>query len=907
MRFFYILIFIVLSLNLTAQSTAAKRTKANQLYRDARIFRSDKAFEQSNILLRNALPIFQELKMWSKYLSAIETMAENFTNLEKSDSLKYYWEFLAGESVRFIGKNNRFELNAYNALAEYYTFNEQYDYALALLDKALSHIKSKALGREAPLTSVYTNIALIYEEQQLFDRALEMFETAEKSIIKKASEPTVTAKLYFSFARTLWEIGEFEKALEKSERAAQIYASLYSPNSKKSVELLLLQSEIYAASSKLPQAEKAANEALRMLTLLSSDPVLQIKAMSRLATILELGNKVDEAERNLILALSLAEKSFGKKHPGLAMLYHQLAEIAFKKSDYKAALSYAENGMAAVYLDKPSICLSSLKMLKLLKMSIAASITLGNLDAQMMENKVLDFLNNSNRDYLPLKFEAEFRQVNKALCAIMVDFFIQNNPEKAIFWAELSKQVSRRSLLHIEEPSSILWGQNDSILFEIRYFKLQKLMLLHEIEQALDKRLKNELQNAVDKWTDFDGKLKLSLAEIQRKYPDYYQRFLSFDFNYLSEIKSSLKEALMLVFVEGENDYYRLAVDNNKITGSKIDKKSVNSLLLKMMELFAKPSGKEQFELSALHKLLMPDIKDESIKQIIIVPDGQLWNLPFELLGSDAKKLVINKYALRYIWSVGDLLRKSTAKGKDLCFFTTNYKKQPNNKFSQFQSAYKEAKLWTAKLNANKYRRAIIGDYELNQNASETHLLKKNISNFAILHLAYFAEPDLRNPISSKLLTSFMPDSLNDAVFYLNELSARSMPISLLNLNIPAPKSGFNDAMAAKLLAFEAAGAESIIWTSLEVETKVYSQLMIAYYKNLAKGLTKTEALRQAKLALINKYPLVCASIRLYGQEGTVEIRAKFPFPWFWSGLALALLLFLLIWYLRSKSSSEEA
>lgn len=55
---------------------------------------------------------------------------------------------------------------------------------------------------------------------------------------------------------------------------------------------------------------------------------------------------------------------------------------------------------------------------------------------------------------------------------------------------------------------------------------------------------------------------------------------------------------------------------------------------------------------------------------------------------------------------------------------------------------------------------------------------------------------------------------------------------------------------------FERAGARSVIasfWLAKDQETK---QLMIVFYQNLKKGMTKGEALRQAKLSLIDKHSL---------------------------------------------------
>jgi CHAT domain-containing protein len=52
------------------------------------------------------------------------------------------------------------------------------------------------------------------------------------------------------------------------------------------------------------------------------------------------------------------------------------------------------------------------------------------------------------------------------------------------------------------------------------------------------------------------------------------------------------------------------------------------------------------------------------------------------------------------------------------------------------------------------------------------------------------------------------------------------------------------------------------LWLAKDEETK---KLMIAFYQNLNQGMTKGEALRQAKLSLIDKHPLYRSPFILIG------------------------------------------
>ncbi|WP_369831799.1 CHAT domain-containing protein [Chlorogloea sp. CCALA 695] len=158
---------------------------------------------------------------------------------------------------------------------------------------------------------------------------------------------------------------------------------------------------------------------------------------------------------------------------------------------------------------------------------------------------------------------------------------------------------------------------------------------------------------------------------------------------------------------------------------------------------------------------------------------------------------------------------------------------------------------------------------------SEAHLgadAKLNIfptlaPRFSILHLAthgcFRPEgcPDLKLEANTIL---FSDRNLNIADAALLGLKNTDLVVlSACQTAVSANSNGEEFAGIAYL--FERAGARSIIaslWLAKDEETK---QLMVAFYQNLNKGMTKGEALRQAKLSLIDKHPLYWSPFILIG------------------------------------------
>jgi len=64
---------------------------------------------------------------------------------------------------------------------------------------------------------------------------------------------------------------------------------------------------------------------------------------------------------------------------------------------------------------------------------------------------------------------------------------------------------------------------------------------------------------------------------------------------------------------------------------------------------------------------------------------------------------------------------------------------------------------------------------------------------------------------------------------------------------------------------FERAGAKGVIASLWNADDKTSKEIMIKFYQNLKKGMSKSEALRQAKISQINNHPFFWSPLILIG------------------------------------------
>ena len=137
---------------------------------------------------------------------------------------------------------------------------------------------------------------------------------------------------------------------------------------------------------------------------------------------------------------------------------------------------------------------------------------------------------------------------------------------------------------------------------------------------------------------------------------------------------------------------------------------------------------------------------------------------------------------------------------------------------------------------------------------AKEEFFKQDAGEFEIIHLATHGILEEKQPLYSRIVLAQDDDPAEDGFLQTFEIFNMDLKADLVVLS--ACETGLGEFSAGEGLigltrAFMYAGAPSVIVSLWSVDEST-CRLMRAFYKNLKKGMTKTEALREAKIKLIH-------------------------------------------------------
>ena len=315
----------------------------------------------------------------------------------------------------------------------------------------------------------------------------------------------------------------------------------------------------------------------------------------------------------------------------------------------------------------------------------------------------------------------------------------------------------------------------------------------------------------------------------------------------LTNVRDMPNNVAFFIFTKGSFSVIKKSLDPTKL----------NKLIADYLKQIQDDSDSDYFETGGeLYDILIRPIEDKikalSPKELSIIATGQLRHLPFETLyDNKTKQFLIQKYPVNYLTRISNNSLQSLGmqaiprKPQAVLAFGNPVTSEPQN-------------LPGAEAEVIKIKE-ILPDSEVYIHKKATlENFRSQALRFSFLHLAThgcFQTQDCKKVKlkNNTLLFADKPLDIANAAL----LGLQGTQLITLSACQTAVDTNLNDAstgLTGVAYIFERAGAKAVMASLWAVDDEATQQLMIQFYQNIKQGMTKGEALQQAKLKLIKDH-----------------------------------------------------
>ena len=528
------------------------------------------------------------------------------------------------------------------------------------------------------------------------------------------------------------------------------------------------------------------------------------------------------------------------------------------------------------------------------------------------------------------------RQDSTALFSQAFDFF-QARKSHSLLESTIEAKAQRFANIPMD-----LLNQSVELRKKLSFYKRQ--LTTYELNpNSPDSARVIQLQDTVFR---LKSQFDLLIERLEREYPKYFQFKYKVHTASLPEVQETLlkdKETAILEYMEGEEGVYVLAINSQNADLSFFPYDSlliqgVDSMLLflssrnQSLKKANDPAYIHEFGENAYNfynqfiQQALQGLKDyERIRSLILIPEGKLSYVPFDILlyrnpnGSENSfsdlPYLLKKYTIRYGYS------------STLLMETHGVQSGAKNWFAGFAPAYASENLWASAPDIQQTYGEVRRDLlPLRSNQSEVEIasklftgksfvgnqateanFKQAAKDYKVLHMAMhaltddqdpmqfclvFDEPEnLRTQIQDAKQDSLRLDELEtreeDGRLYAHEiynlsLNADLAVLSACNTGMGTLKKG--EGIMSLARAFAYAGCPNVLMSLWQADDEATKELMEGFYKNLKKGLQKDEALRQAKLNYLKHgeilHPYFWSGFILIGDDAPIPFSKDVYYIW---------------------------
>ena len=778
------------------------------------------------------------------------------------------------------------------------------------LDSALVYFKislelNKKVGDTLNIATSLNNIGYIFKSQDKLDEALKYY-TESLELYKKFGNPPDIALSLNNIGSIYYNQGKLEEALKYLEEALELFGKFSNP--AKIASCLNNIGFIYDSQGKLEKALKYYTEALE-LSKKVGNPSDIAGSLNNIGTIYDSQGKLDEALKYYTEAFELDKKvgnpfnvarslnnigfiysSKGKLDE--ALKYYTEALELYKKVGNPSSIAGSLNNIGYFYYELKSFKKAEQYLNECIIYLDSVRVGVGDFEARQN-------LTESQSNEYSLYFEV----LNEL-----------NEKDKAFVISEKNRSRTLNELIS-ESKVDLKQDADPELLDKENELNFSFKQILKQISEAKNDKELDILKRKRDSLYNVSKILEDQLKHSSPRYASIiYPDPITAD-----KVKEELGVNTALIsFKEGVDNFYAMVITkddykvftlrNIKIIESKIEI-LINELRSgKFSSHFYSSSGE-------LYKILLEPLEDiiKDKKELIIIPDGILHYLPFEVLftrdltdqdmvssSESSLPYLIMDYEIRYLPSATmmktfKLYTDSEAPKDFICFADPVFESESESQLSpeeqkkeeeekkelseKMKELIREGSTLVRLINTGTEANGIAELFNTDnvslytrETANKNNLMKEDLSQYKYIHFATHGLVNNDKPQFSSLALCYDTtgsDELQVREIFELKLNADMVVLSACNTALGKEMKG--EGIIGLTRAFLVAGSKRAVVSLWSVADKSTSEFMIDFYRYIKEGKTITQSLREAKLNMINSkeytHPYYWAPFVLFGME----------------------------------------
>lgn len=794
---------------------------------------------------------------------------------------------------KYDPKADKTKRNLYNiAYFHYYSDNPKPWESIAYYDTLIAISKD----HEIRSGNAYGELGIIYDKLGDFQNALEHYVSADR--IHKNNELYAAAAIDLNNILAMYvELNDptyFEDFIEITKKIKAYNQSEFYDDTK--ANIIYNTAAMYQITDSLEAAKKNALE--------SFEDFKSLNMVNDAFNSLILLGVIETKKNNFKQARDYFEQSYAyteeKKVP-ISNIQNNLGSLELRKGNYEKAIDHHYDAISWITRGYSASSKRQLPTQKEISISpnkrqlfsylydLSNAWTTYYKESQKEEYlqkalTVLEFADTTS-DELFLESQEELSKLSwrKRAALVYMDAIrvahLLKKPEVALYYME-----KKKGLLLLENTVETLAKQRANIPKQA--LDIEEKMLsdiskyIHRIENTPIVQMQSEeIETSKKELFSLKRKYRKFIDSLEVLYPIYVNSKKQLNISSLKDIQSTLQaNELVINYALGDHVGYVMQISKNNIQLKEIPVSIPNleQQIEKFQQVLTRPFKTSQ-DITDYKKLavslsnnLLPFIRfRESVPEtsLVVIPDGIIQKVPFEaLMLSEALTIpeayLINTYTISYKYSHSldeHITRLQPTEHQNTSFLPTTFK---DNYLESLPNSGRETD-------------EIIDYYQdhiyTQEEATKSSFLDQFEHN-TIIHISTHGGTDVNGP-----WLAFYDKKLRLEELYATKKRKELVVLSACKTDVGDIKKG--EGVFSIKRGFFKAGARSVISTLWDVNEKANMEITTSFYREIASGKKKSEALRNAKLSYLKKHantseasPYYWSGITLTGHDNTIDL-----------------------------------